>query len=106
MKSQPILLAILVFIVAACSGAAVSPSTAVPTTGSVSASAPSASAPPSSMPASSVAIELTVYAAASLKSAMEEAKAAYETATPGTTRRALDRLVGRPRDPDRAGSAG
>ena len=90
MKSNPILLVILAFIVAACSGATVSPSTAVQTSGSVSASAPPSSTPPSRAPASSTPpssapIELTIYAAASLRGAMEEAKAAYETANPGTT---------------------
>ena len=55
---------------------------------------PSASAAPSVAPTtaasastapSAEAVELTIYGAASLKGALEEAKAAYETANPGTT---------------------
>jgi molybdate transport system substrate-binding protein len=52
--------------------------------------APSAATPVASSPAASQAVapaggELTVYAAASLKGVLEEAKAAYEAANPGMT---------------------
>ena len=60
-----VLVAILAFMVAACSGAA-SPS-------------------PSSPSATPAAIDLTIYGAASLKGALEKAKTAYEAAVPGTT---------------------
>ena len=52
------------------------------------------------------AASLTIYGAASLKGALDKAKAAYETANPGTTLDDLDRLVGGARDADRAGRAG
>lgn len=48
-------------------------------------SAPAPSAPASGPAASPEEVELTVYAAASLKTALEQAKAAYEAAVPGTT---------------------
>ena len=63
MKARTTVLAVLIWalcwVPAACSTAAVSPS--------------------------SPAVELTVYGAASLKGALEQAKAAFETANPGTT---------------------
>lgn len=76
LKSYLGLQAVLVLIVAACSGAAVSqssnpPATVAPASANVSLS--------------SAAVELTVYGAASLKGALEQAKAAYEAANPGTT---------------------
>ena len=64
MKSR---LAVLLFVLAACSSAGISASTSA----SAAHSAESA--------------ELTIYGAASLKGALEEAKAAYETAHPGTS---------------------
>jgi molybdate transport system substrate-binding protein len=57
--------------------------------GGAGSSVPAASAAPavaSATPApSAAAVDLTVFAAASLKGALENAKAAYETANPGTT---------------------
>lgn len=76
MKPATATLLILIGVaVAACSGAAgSSPADATP-------------APPAStIPArSTTAVELTVFAAASLKGALEEASAAYTAANPGTT---------------------
>jgi molybdate transport system substrate-binding protein len=71
------LAAVPLLVLAACSGtgasptAAVVPATAGPTTGSAAPSVAN--------------VELTIYGAASLKGALEKAKAAYETAHPGTT---------------------
>ena len=56
--------------------------------------------PPSS------AAELTIFGAASLKGALDKAKAAYEAANPGHDADDLDRLVVGARDPDRAGRPG
>ena len=77
--APPVLLFALLFAEAACSSAGASPSTSAapsvaPTTAASASAAPSAAA-----------VELTIYGAASLKGALEEAKAAYETANPGTT---------------------
>jgi molybdate transport system substrate-binding protein len=69
-----LILATLTVVTAACSsgaGASVAPSTAP-------------SAAPSVAP-SAEAVELTIYAAASLKGALEAAQEAYEAANPGTT---------------------
>ena len=68
-----------VLLLAACSGAGASPSpsaaaSVAPTTAAYVSAAPSAEP-----------VELTIYGAASLKGALEAAKAAYETAYPGTT---------------------
>ena len=76
MTSRATLLVVLVLLVAACTGGVIPPSSSTPMT----AAPTSASAPPSS-----AAVELTVYGAASLKGALEQAKAAYETVNPGTT---------------------
>ncbi len=73
-----VLVAVLGFIVAACSGGA-SPS---PSSPSATPSATPSSAPGSATPA---AVDLTIYGAASLKGALEKAKPAYEAAVPGTT---------------------
>jgi molybdate transport system substrate-binding protein len=63
-------------LVSACMGGVIPPSSDAP-----AAPAPtSATAPPSS-----TEVELTVYGAASLKGALEQAQAAYEAANPGTT---------------------
>ena len=74
-----VLVAIVACIVAACSGGtSSSPS---------SPSAPPAAAP-SSVPASATpaaAVDLTIYGAASLKGALEQARTVYEAANPGTT---------------------
>ena len=69
MKSRTVLAFVTAMLVAACSSGGASPSA------SASASAT----------ASVEAVDLTVFAAASLTAAMEKAKAAYETANPGTT---------------------
>jgi len=70
----PVLIATLAIVLTACSSGGSSPSAAP-------ASAPAASGG-SVSPATG---ELTVYAAASLKAAIEQAKTAYEAAHPGTT---------------------
>lgn len=79
MKSRLVIVAsILVLALAACSssGASPSPSTtasAVPTTAA------------STAPSTAAGGELTIYGAASLKGALDKAKAAYEAANPGMT---------------------
>lgn len=79
-----VLVAVLTLVLAACSSPAASPSAGAPATGAPSsASAPVTGAPGSS--ASGEAVELTIFGAASLKGALEMAKAAYETANPRTT---------------------
>ena len=76
MKAHTAALAVLVVFLAACTGGVIPPSSEAPGT----PESASATAPPSSP-----AVELTVYGAASLKGALEQAKAAYEAANPGTT---------------------
>ena len=71
-------LSVLLFVLTACSSAGASPSPSAPSVAPTTAA--SASAAPSAEP-----VELTIYGAASLKGALEAAKAAYETANPGTT---------------------
>ena len=72
-----VLLSVLLFVLTACSGAGGSPlPSAAPSVAPTSAA--SGSAAPSAEP-----VELTIYGAASLKGALEAAKAAYETANPG-----------------------
>jgi molybdate transport system substrate-binding protein len=66
----------LVVVLVACSSGAASPSVAPAT--------PLASVPASAH-ASAADVELTVFGAASLKGVLDKAKAAYETAHPGTT---------------------
>jgi molybdate transport system substrate-binding protein len=70
-RSRLSLVAILAVVLTACTGGVASPS-ATPAT-----PAPTASASPAR-------VELTVFGAASLKAVLEKAKAAYETANPGT----------------------
>jgi molybdate transport system substrate-binding protein len=75
----PILLVVAVlFVLAACSSSGA---------GSPAASAPAATATAgaSSAVPSAEAVELTIYGAASLKGALDQAKTAYEAAAPGTT---------------------
>ncbi|MEO8229408.1 MAG: molybdate ABC transporter substrate-binding protein [Chloroflexota bacterium] len=77
MKSRGALLAVVVLLVATCS------------TGAGTSSAPASVAPigttaSSARPASAEAVDLTVFAAASLKGALEKAKTVYETANSGT----------------------
>jgi molybdate transport system substrate-binding protein len=82
-----VLVAVLTLVLAACSSPAASPSAGAPATGAPSsASAPATGAPGSAgSSASGEAVELTIFGAASLKGALEMAKAAYETANPRTT---------------------
>ena len=77
MKTRLLAAGVASLFVAACGGSAGAPP---------SASHPPASISPSGAPASSSpgALELTVYAAASLKGALEQAEAAYEAAKGGT----------------------
>ncbi len=82
MKRATSALVAIILVVAACSGAAGSPpADATPTTPTASATPAPSTAP--AEPAEPV--ELTVFAAASLKGALEEASAAYSTAHPGVT---------------------
>ncbi len=75
MKSRlTVLISVSALVIAACSGGGTSPGT--------SASAAAATTPPS---AAAAKVELTIYGAASLKGALDKAKAAYETANVGTT---------------------
>lgn len=74
-----VLISVILLVFAACSGGGASPSASGVASTPPSVAPASASAAP---PAESV--ELTIFGAASLKGALEEAKAAYETANPGT----------------------
>jgi molybdate transport system substrate-binding protein len=78
-SGRAVLLAVLLFVLTACSGAGASPSSSAAASGAPTTAA-SVSAAPSAEP-----VELTIYGAASLKGVLEAAKAAYETAIPGTT---------------------
>jgi molybdate transport system substrate-binding protein len=79
MKSRPAVAISLIFVLAACSTSGTSFSTV-----SVPSSAPTRAASGTPAP-SAEAVELMIYGAASLKGALEQAKAAYEAATTGTT---------------------
>jgi molybdate transport system substrate-binding protein len=82
MKSRlAAVVSVLFLILAACSSGGASP---------LPSNAPSvaaASVPPgtAASPTAAAPVELTVYGAASLKGALDKAKAAYETANPGST---------------------
>ncbi len=79
MRSRVAVLAsVHLFVLAACS----SPGASSAASGPPSVAPPTA-ATPSAAPRAA-AVELTIYGAASLKGALEDAKAAYETANPGT----------------------
>jgi len=69
---------VFVLILAACSSAGASSSASV-----AASTAPSVGA--SVAPSTGAGAALTIYGAASLKGALDQAKAAYETANPGTT---------------------
>ena len=75
---RAVLLSVLLFVLTACSSAGASPSPSAPSVPPTTAA--SGSTAPSAEP-----VELTIYGAASLKGALEAAKAAYETANPGAT---------------------
>ena len=79
MRTRLSLVALAVVAVVGCSSGAASSAPA--TTGSPS----TASSAPASVAPSSTAAELTIFAAASLAKALDEAKVAYETANPGST---------------------
>lgn len=83
MKSrQVVLISILAVVLAACS----SGGGALPSASAVASVPPPTTAPSSAAPSPTAApAELTIYGAASLKGALEKAKAAYEAAVPGTT---------------------
>jgi molybdate transport system substrate-binding protein len=70
---RAILAAVVVLALVACGGETTPPSR------------PPATAPPSHLPGTPAALELTIFAAASLKSVLDEMKAEYEAANPGTT---------------------
>ena len=79
------IIAVLAIVLGACSSGG---STASPSTAAEPSAAPASQAAPSeaaSAPASGAAAELTIFAAASLKNVLGEAKAQYEAANPGTT---------------------
>jgi molybdate transport system substrate-binding protein len=79
MKSRlAVLISVMLLVLAACSSGGASPSASA-----VPSAAPSVA--PASAPPSAGAVGLTIFGAASLKGALEKAKAAYETANPGTT---------------------
>ena len=71
-----VILAGLMVVVAACSSSGGAPATVTPT------SSPTTVAAPSPTP---VPVELTIFAAASLKGALADVKVAYEAANPGMT---------------------
>jgi molybdate transport system substrate-binding protein len=78
LKARLVVLVPLVSIIlAACSSGDASPSTSVVPSTAASAGASSS--------ASAAAVDLTIYGAASLKGALDKAKAAYEAGNPGTT---------------------
>ena len=77
------LVGVLILVLAACSSAGASPSASSPPAASAAPAATPTPAPESAAPAPKV--DLTIYGAASLKGALEAAKAAYETANPGST---------------------
>ncbi len=72
---------ILVLVFGACSSSGASPTAS---TGASAVPTSAASVPASAAPSTAAAGELTIYGAASLKGALDKAKAAYETANPGT----------------------
>jgi molybdate transport system substrate-binding protein len=71
-------LSILALVLGACSGFGVSPSASTAPSAATGATA-------SVVPSTAAGGELTIYAAASLKGALDKAKLAYEAANPGTT---------------------
>jgi molybdate transport system substrate-binding protein len=77
-SSRPALSILAGFLVAACTSGPAAPSVAT----SQPSMGPSA---PASAPASVAAIDLTIFAAASLTGVLEDVKRAYEPAHPGTT---------------------
>jgi molybdate transport system substrate-binding protein len=74
-----VLIPVLLFVVAACSGSAASPSS------SSAPSAPSTAGTSAPSAPSAPAAALTIFGAASLQGVLAKAKTAYETANPGTT---------------------
>lgn len=78
-----VVLATFALALAACSSSGSSPSaSSVPDT---TASAPASTAPSTGPSASAASTELTIYAAASLKAALDKAKTQYQAANPGVT---------------------
>jgi molybdate transport system substrate-binding protein len=80
MKARLTLASLVAVLMAACSSAGSTPPAAAPASAPPSAAAESPSPEPSAEP-----VELTVFGAASLKAALEDAKAAYGAANPGST---------------------
>jgi molybdate transport system substrate-binding protein len=81
MRSRPAaVLAVLALVLVACSSSGgSSPTVSAAATPTAPASTSAASAP------SAAAVDLTIYAASSLKAALDKTKTAYEAAYPGTT---------------------
>jgi molybdate transport system substrate-binding protein len=80
MKRLAVAMTALALVLAGCSsGATPVPSAPAPTT------APASIAPVTSAPASASPVDLTIYAASSLKAVLAKAKTTYEAANPGTT---------------------
>jgi molybdate transport system substrate-binding protein len=79
MRSRLALAVLVAALTGACSAAGSSPSASAP------ASAPPSIAAPASPEPRPAPAELTIFGAASLKGALDEAKAAYEAEHPGTT---------------------
>jgi len=75
------LLAVLALVLVACS----SSSGASPSVSAAPAATPAAPASAVASTAPSAAVDLTIYAASSLKAALDKVKAQYEAANPGTT---------------------
>jgi molybdate transport system substrate-binding protein len=76
-------LAIAVFALAACSAGAASTASGSPPSGAASPDLPAASGNTPAPATPEGRVELTIYGAASLKGALEEARTAYEAANPG-----------------------
>jgi molybdate transport system substrate-binding protein len=87
MPSTPLAgtLAIAVLALAACSAGAASTASGSPPSGQASPAPPAASANTPAPATPEGRVELTIYGAASLKGALEEARTAYEAANPGVT---------------------
>jgi molybdate transport system substrate-binding protein len=78
-------LAAIVVVLAACSSSGASPTASGAPVGSPSATASVAASTAPTAGASGASVNLTIYAASSLKAALDKTKTAYEATHPGTT---------------------